>query len=179
MWSCSVIKSGEKFITIAINTFTNHIYRRSISFYSSTWTDATTWVSIGGGGGIQTASATFVTSGNSPSPSSNYLKIMRDDTSNALKAGDAIMCTLTNLSTLTNSSVVTVRFLDSSASVTKYIYNTDNTNKTPCCQLPKYFLVQYDGVNFHLLTPLNVTTTLSSSDPGSTDGKYGDIWYTY
>lgn len=176
VWSCSVFEVGETLICVALNNSNNLIYQRSTPNHS--WSSATSWKSIGGSG-VQTATAVFVNSSNSASTSGSYMRITRDETSNALKAGDVLMCTLSSLSTLTGSTTVTVRYVDSSSSVTKYIYNVDNSTKTPCCQIPKYFLLEYDGTNFHMLTPLNVKTTLSTTDPTSSDGKYGDIWYTY
>ena len=178
VWTCIVIRSINTYIMLAVNDYDNGIYRRSVTS-SSSWSNASSWITIGGGGGIQTATATFVTISNNVNASDNYLRITRDSTVNALKSGDVIMCKLTALSQRTDGMNVYVKFVDGSTySSSKRIYKPDG-NQLACCQLPSYFLLEYDGTNFHILTPLNITTTLSSSDPGSTDGKYGDVWYTY
>lgn len=179
VWTCIVVRSVNTYIMLAVNDYDNSIYRRSLSASATVWSKASSWVSIGGGGGIQTATATFITNSNTTDASARYLRITRGSTVNALKSGDVIMCELTSLSKLTDSTVIYVRYLDGvSYSSYKYIYKPDGY-KLACCQLPKYFLLEYDGTDFHILTPLNITTTLSSSDPESTDGKYGDVWYTY
>lgn len=177
VWTCIVVRSVNTYIMLAVNDYDNGIYRRSVSS-SSSWSKASSWITIGGGGGIQTATATFITSNNTVDATARYLRITRDSTVNSLKSGDVIMCKLTALSQITSSTTIYVRYVDGSSYSYKYIYKPDG-NQLACCQLPSYFLLEYDGTNFHILTPLNITTTLSSSDPGSTDGKYGDVWYTY
>ena len=180
-WTCIVIAtSGANMMFAKSSDFAdNKLYVRSCALSANSWVGSTAWKYIGGGSGIQTATATFVTSTGTASPSNHYMRITRDNTSEALKAGDVIACTLTAKSTLKTGSTVDIKFLDSST-VSKFLYKPDAMSSVPCCQVPKHFLLKYDdNGNFIMLTPLDTTTTLSTSDPGNTDGKFGDIWYTY
>lgn len=180
VWSCIVLNANGTLMCLAVSNYNNKIYRRTSSDNSWESQSTTDWSYIGGGSGVQNAEATFINASSGvPSSNSNGFRIVREDTSNALKAGDIIMCHLKTLSTLKTSTSVNITYLDGIRVPTKYIYNTDGVTKTPCCQFPNYFLLEYDGEHFHLLTPPNITTTLSANDPVSGDGKYGDIWYTY
>ena len=160
---------------LAINTVDSNIYRRHTT---GAWSASTPWVTIGGTG-LQQATVTCVDSSNAESTTSYYLRVSRADTSTALKSGDVLSVTMTNASTY-SGSLCYVRYVDSTTSVSKYLYNANGSSQVPISQLPKYFLMRYDGTNFEILTPLNQTVTISTSDPTSeTSGKYGDVWYTY
>lgn len=182
VWSVMITKSGSYYIVVALNNYDNNIYRRSILTTATSWSSATTWVSIGGGGGgVSTAKATFVTSANVADASQYFMRIMRDSTTNALKAGDVLAVNLTSASLRTDNTYVEIRYIDNttSSNTIKTFIRSSTGAIVPCCQLPLYFLVQYDGEYFRLLTPLAITTTVSTNSPTATDGKYGDIWYTY
>lgn len=170
-----VTKTSTGYMMLAVNTMDNNIYRRHTT---GAWSASTPWVTIGGTG-LQQATVTCVDSSNAESTTSYYLRVSRADTSTALKSGDVLSVTMTNSSTY-SGSLCYVRYVDSTTSVSKYLYNANGSSQVPISQLPKYFLMRYDGTNFEILTPLNQTVTISTSDPTSeTSGKYGDVWYTY
>lgn len=170
-----VTRTPNGHMMLAINTVDNKIYRRHTT---GAWSASTPWVTIGGTG-LQQATVTCVDSSNAESTTSYYLRVSRADTSTALKSGDVLSVTMTNSSTY-SGSLCYVRYVDSTTSVSKYLYNANGSSQVPISQLPKYFLMRYDGTNFEILTPLNQTVTISTSDPTSeTSGKYGDVWYTY
>ena len=175
VYTAIVTKTSTGYMMLAINTVDSNIYRRHTT---GAWSASTPWVTIGGTG-LQQATVTCVDSSNAESTTSYYLRVSRADTSTALKSGDVLSVTMTNSSTY-SGSLCYVRYVDSTTSVSKYLYNANGSSQVPISQLPKYFLMRYDGTNFEILTPLNQTVTISTSDPTSeTSGKYGDVWYTY
>ena len=175
VYTAIVTKTSTGYMMLAINTVDSNIYRRHTT---GAWSASTPWVTIGGTG-LQQATVTCVDSSNAESTTSYYLRVSRADTSTALKSGDVLSVTMTNASTY-SGSLCYVRYVDSTTSVSKYLYNANGSSQVPISQLPKYFLMRYDGTNFEILTPLNQTVTISTSDPTSeTSGKYGDVWYTY
>lgn len=175
VYTVIVTKTSTGYMMLAINTVDSNIYRRHTT---GAWSESTAWVTIGGTG-LQQATVTCVDSSNAESTTSYYLRVSRADTSTALKSGDVLSITMTNASTY-SGSLCYVRYVDSTTSVSKYLYNANGSSQVPISQLPKYFLMRYDGTNFEILTPLNQTVTISTSDPTSeTTGKYGDVWYTY
>lgn len=174
-YSVIVTKTSNGYMMLAVNSVDGNIYRRHTT---GVWSASTSWVSIGGTG-LQQATATVVNSSGTADTTSYYLKIERADKSNTLKSGDVLSVSMANASTYTGS-VCYVRYVDNTTAVSKYLYNANGSAQVPISQLPKYFLMRYDSSNFELLTPLNQTVTVTTSDPTeTTTGKYGDIWYTY
>lgn len=174
-YSVIVTKTSTGYMMLAVNTIDSNIYRRHTT---GAWSASTSWVNIGGTG-LQQATATVVNSSGTADTTAYYLKIERSDKSNTLKSGDVLSVTMANTTSYTGS-ICYIRYVDNTTAVSKYLYNANGSSQVPIGQLPKYFLMRYDGTNFELLTPLNQTVTVTTSDPTeTTTGKYGDIWYTY
>ena len=174
-YSVIVTKTSTGYMMLAVNTIDSNIYRRHTT---GAWSASTAWTNIGGTG-LQQATATVVNSSGTADTTAYYLKIERSDKSNTLKSGDVLSVTMANTTSYTGN-ICYIRYVDSTTAVSKYLYNANGSSQVPIGQLPKYFLMRYDGTNFELLTPLNQTVTVTTSDPTSANtGKYGDIWYTY
>ena len=174
-YSVIVTKTATGYMMLAVNTIDSNIYRRHTT---GAWSASTSWVNIGGTG-LQQATATVVNSSGTADTTAHYLKIERSDKSNTLKSGDVLSVTMANTTSYAGS-LCYIRYVDSTTAVSKYLYNANGSSQVPISQLPKFFLMRYDGTDFELLTPLNQTVTITTSDPTeTTTGKYGDIWYTY
>ena len=160
--------SSSFYSYIAVNLTNGKIFTK---------TNAASWCEIGAYT-FQPTTGTCTDSSGTASTTSYYLKFERTNKTNSLKAGDILSVSMANTST--SSTSVTVRYVDSTSAVTKYLYGANGTTRIVTAQLPKNFLVKYDGSNFIMLTPPNQNITISTSDPTTTTtGFYGDIWYKY
>lgn len=174
-YSVMVSETDTGHMMIAINTVDSNIYRRHTT---NKWSDSSSWVNIGGTG-IQQATATFVE--NSPimqtSTTSEYLWIERLDKPSELKAGDVLSVTLTNYTTST--AYLVIKRIDGGAGVKPEFFGS-NGSHVASNTLPKCFLVKFDGTAFRMLSPIEPRVTITTVDPTpTTEGKPGDVWYTY
>lgn len=175
-YSVIVIKTSTGYMMLAVNTIDSNIYRRHTT---GAWSTSTVWTKVGSGTGLQKASATFVTSSGVADSTSNYLKITREEASSELNAGDVIAVTVDTLS----SSALTYSYIYSvdSLSFKKQIYKPNGSTQVQPVQIPKYFLLEYNGSTFNIVSPLSDSNfVISENEPSDTSSHpTGTVWFRY
>ena len=172
-----VTKTSTGYMMLAINTVDNKIYRRHTT---GAWSASTVWANVGGGTGLQKATAVFVTSAGVEDSTSNYLKVTREEPSSELNAGDIIAVTLNKVS----SSTLTYTYMYSVDDITfsyKQLYTPTGSTQIQPVQIPRYFLLEYNGSTFNIISPLaDANFVISDTEPTGTSSKpVGTVWFKY
>lgn len=175
-YSVIVTKAAIGYMMLAINTSDSTIYRRHTT---GAWSESTVWTRVGSGTGLQKATATFVTSSGVTDSTSNYLKVVRDEPSSELNSGDIIAVTVDTLSssTLSYSYIYSV----DSISFKKQLYKPNGTTQVQPTQIPKFFLLEYNGSTFNIVSPLSDSNFVISEDEPSDTSSHptGTVWFRY
>ena len=176
-YSVIVTKTSTGYMMLAINNVDSNIYRRHTT---GAWSASTSWTKVGSGTGLQKASATFVTSDGLEDSTSNYLKVTREEPSSELNAGDIIAVTLNKVS----SSTLTYTYMYSVDDITfsyKQLYTPTGSTQIQPVQIPRYFLLEYNGSTFNIISPLaDSNFVISDAEPTGTSSKpVGTVWFRY